>query len=72
MHRGRGTTDPAEAAVVAGEGRVDTLLVPRDGSSDDGVVTTALDRALADTLRHGGQLRTLADTGEDVIATFRG
>jgi hypothetical protein len=58
--------------VVAGEGRVDTLLVPRDAVPDDEVVTTALDRALADTLRHGGRLRTLTGIGEDVIATFRG
>jgi hypothetical protein len=72
VHQGRGTTDPAEAAVIAGEGRVDTLLVPRDAVPDDEVVTTALDRALADTLRHGGRLRTLTGTGEDVIATFRG
>jgi hypothetical protein len=46
--------------------------VPRDAVPDDEVVTTALDGALADTLRHGGRLRTLADADEEVIATFRG
>ena len=54
---GRTLAAPAEVAAAAGEGRVDTLLLPLEPPevADDGEV----DRAVVETLRHGGRVLAL-------------
>lgn len=73
-HAGKGALDLSEIARAASEGRVDTLYLPREPQSEvsNGSRDFA-DRALVDTLRASGTVRTLThfDNGEEAVAVFR-
>lgn len=67
---GRTATGPDEVASAAGEGRVDTLFVGEGPAVGDDPV----DRALLDTLRHGGQVvgaHGVLEQGAGVAALLR-
>lgn len=74
VHNGKGSFDLAEVAQAAGEGRVDTLYLPRDARRLASPDAAALaDAAVVDTVRNRGTVRTLGewDRSDEVIATFR-
>jgi Bacterial archaeo-eukaryotic release factor family 3 len=62
--------DPKEVAQAAAEGRVEELLVAEsaDGNLDREDVAQQVDRAVGDTLRHGGRVRVVAERAEGVAA----
>lgn len=74
VHNGRGSLDLAEVAQAAGEGRVETLYLPRDARRLASPDAAALaDAAVIDTVRTRGAVRTLGEweRADEVIATFR-
>ncbi|MHA3685063.1 baeRF3 domain-containing protein [Leucobacter sp. HY1908] len=71
-HNGKGAFDLVEIAQAAGEGRVDTLYLPRDDARiADPVLRAHANRALITTLASSGTLRTLSAPDGDGLATFR-
>src|SRR5699024_5380144 len=71
-HAGRGSFDLVEIAQAAGEGRVDTLFLPRAENGITGQQSRELaNRALIGTLRGSGVLRTLGAIDSEGLATFR-
>lgn len=73
-HNGRGSFDLAEISQAAGEGRVDTLFLPRDGQRLRSPDASALaDEAVLATARARGTVRMWDDWqwSADAIATFR-
>lgn len=71
-HAGKGSSDLAEIAQAAAEGRVDTLFLPRaaNGIADQESRDLA-NRALIGTLTGSGVLRTLGEIDSQGLATFR-
>jgi hypothetical protein len=61
----KSSNDPIEVELAAAEGRVQTLLFDPDSTSGSG------NRALLETIRHGGSVVPAADGGITVAAVFR-
>lgn len=71
-HSGKGAFDIAEIVRAAGEGRVDTLYLPRDGDAEaDGDIRGLANKALIDTIKGSGVIRTLGALDGPGLATFR-
>lgn len=71
-HGGKGSSDITDIAHAASEGRVDTLYLPRESDADVSDDARKLaNRALIDTIKGSGVIRTLGALDGQALATFR-